>query len=191
MAYTTDSPQTQQQDTTPWYVKVGRSLVSIVFGGVNPRAGGADPCCPPGYNPAEPWPVNSGVDGAPPDYRTKGAPFLDKSPSGTGRKKDDLCDCVPFSFNGRYYMVGGITSTGVVTVGIPEDRDNAVWVQVDPMTLRAIAVPGVGHIGGTTPGTPPDQPYPVNVTTSGLTGKIGLIAALGLGLAVARQRRWI
>jgi len=125
-------------------VQIGASLFS---GGSNPRSGGSDPCCPPGFNPPSPWPVNSGKDGAPPDYRTKGSPFEDPSPSGTGRKKDDFCDCIPFSYNGAFWMVGTVDSSGAVRTGLPTTgRESAVWVEVSPTTHQALRVPGVGSI---------------------------------------------
>jgi len=148
---------TPQTGSTPTWQKVLNSGVQIYsdYNSGASRRGGSDPCCPPGYNPPEPWPTNANQAGAPPDYRTKGSPFEDPSPSGTGRKKDDFCDCIPFEFNGKYYMVGVLTADGGVTTGLPTDSStwpNAVYVQVDPQTRAPIAVPGIGAVKGTTPG---------------------------------------
>lgn len=111
----------------------------------NPRAGGADPCCPPGYNPSGAWPRNALQGGAPPDYRTRGSPMEDPSPSGTGRLKDDFCDCIPIHVGGRWWMLGGIDG-GNVVLGPPADLDAALWVEVDPASGRPLSVPGFGAV---------------------------------------------
>jgi len=106
--------------------------------------------------------------------------MTDASPSRSGRKKDDFCDCIPFSFNGRWYMVGSIDATGAVRTGLPPlaERNNAVWVQVNPQTGAIIAVPGAGKTGGTTPG--PGPYYPPNPTTAASIGPLALLVGAGL-----------
>ena len=127
-----------------WVTTGLKWLGTTLFGG-NPRSGGEDPCCPPGYNPTGTWPRNSGMQGAPPDYRTRGSPMEDPSPQGTGRKKDDVCDCIPIEYRGRYWMVGGVQGNTVYT-GLPPDRDGALWVEVDRRTREPIFIPGLGPV---------------------------------------------
>lgn len=121
------------------------TAITLVSGGQNPRRGGADPCCPPGYDPSGVWPRNSNVDGAPPDYRSRGAPMESPSPSGTGRLKDDFCDCIPISYNGRLFVLGEVRD-GKVYTGPPQNRDEGVWVEVT-RTGAPVRVPGVGAVG--------------------------------------------
>lgn len=187
----------------PALVTEGVSIAShLVDIGSNPRAGGADPCCPPGFNPPAPWPTNANLGGAPPDYRTKGSPMTDPSPSGTGRKKDDFCDCIPFQGpRGKWWMVGVVSDRGEVSTGLPPDRaqwPHAVWVQVDPQTRSAIAVPGVGTVAVQTTGGSPTQPSggapelpatagPVSATVGWVIG-LGVIGALFVASRKAPRR---
>jgi hypothetical protein len=179
-----------------------------LFGaGGNPRSGGSDPCCPPGYDPSEPWPRNANVGGAPPDYRSRGAPMESDSPNG-GRLKDDVCDCIPIMYGGKLYMIGGVSADGGVRTGIPADRDNAVWVQVTAQGAP-VAVPGIGPVTGSTSGGPGQGTGKVTPGASGvpssdsgevptseanLVGGLGtpvaVVVALGIGAALwARSRR--
>lgn len=111
----------------------------------NPRAGGADPCAPPGFNPTGTWPRNSNVGGAPPDYRSRGTPMEDPSPSGTGRIKDDAVDCIPIPYGGKWWQIGALDN-GAVTLGPGENLDAAVWVQINPTTGAPVSVPGYGAV---------------------------------------------
>lgn len=178
----------QVSEATQVGVSLGEKLVNLAFGGGNPRSGGADPCCPRGYNPPSPWPVNSRVDGAPPDYRTKGSPLTDPSPSGVGRKKDDFCDCVPFQYNGKRWMVGSV-SGGKAYAGLPSsNRDQAVWVVVDTAG-RVVEVPGFGSVTNTvapsSSSTGPSPTIPTSVATAGVSSTklaVAVGAAMALGL---------
>lgn len=159
----------------------------------NARSGGADPCCPhAGYDPNFPWPTNSSTDkygtrlpgapAAPPDIRVRGAPLESPSPSGKGRLKDDVCDCVPINVAGRYYIIGYVDANGVVHPGLPADSaagpsaypqfDTCVWVQVDG-SGKIVAVPGVGNVE--------QQPAPsgAGTTTQVIPGTDGASPAAG------------
>lgn len=182
MAYSTYP--TTSGGGTDWE-SIGRSGVDLAFGGSNPRSGGADPCCPPGYNPSGVWPRNANVGGAPPDYRQRGSPMEDASPSGTGRLKDDFCDCIPIRYGGKFFMLGEVRPDGKVYTGPPQNRDNAVWVEVNPTTGRVVSVPGIGGVGTSGSGGPStggDIPVP---TSAGL----GPLLAIGAGALLFLFRR--
>lgn len=153
------------------------------------RRGGADPCCPAGYDPPAPWPTNSGVGGAPPDYRTRGSPMENASPNG-GRLKDDVCDCYPITVGGRAFAVGTVRDDGSVALGLPPDAgqwDKAVWVEVNRSGL-AVAVPGVGSVVGLA------SPDPVDSAASSwppaTAAAIGpLVALAAAGLIFTRKKK--
>lgn len=164
---------------------------SLIFGGQNPRSGGADPCCPPGYDPAGVWPRNSNVAGAPPDYRSRGAPMTSPSPSGIGRLKDDFCDCIPITVNGRRWVLGEVRG-GKVYTGPPTNRDDAVWVEVNAAGTP-ISVPGVGGVGLPTSsgggGTTWDPGAPGGGGAPALSAGVGpLLAAAVAGFLFLRKK---
>lgn len=184
------SDPTQGDSSSSSWEDLARSGVNLLWAGSNPRSGGADPCCPPGYNPSGTWPRNSNVDGAPPDYRTRGAPMENASPSGVGRLKDDFCDCIPIRVGGKFYVLGEVHADGKVYTGPPEDRDNAVWVQVNPTTGRVISVPGIGGVssGGGGGGVTPGGDGGAITTPPTLSNVVGGLALLG-GLLFAATKR--
>lgn len=120
-----------------------QSLSSNLFGS-NPRIGGADPCCPSAsqiyqwsQTPQGPkaWPVNNTRNGSgafPEALTTRGGLMESPSPSGTGRIKDDVCDCIPFRWNGKYWRAGDVDAAGnfVPPKSMPEDGRWARWLEV-------------------------------------------------------------
>ncbi len=130
-------------------VKAGASIlpqIGNIFGdifGGNPRRGGDDPCCPDphpsgfraGAAPV-PWPRNSSRGGAPPDFRNLGQP----SPTGTGRLKDDACDCIPILWQGRRWVIGTIGQRGgFVRVADMPNPQSARWLSVEDLEAAAVS----------------------------------------------------
>jgi hypothetical protein len=118
--------------------------------------------------------------------------MTDPSASGSGRNKDDFCDCIPFTYHGRRWMLGEVRG-GKVFTGTPQNRDRGVWVEVDA-TGRALFVPGFGVVGEAGGGAPGGGGGAPNVgeldfpTADGALGFLAIAAVFG-GIYVAARMR--